>query len=422
MLNDTGLLSYLELSIMPKKLGTYMPLIEIWSATPKTVLGMLLPAVVNIATNGNILKDGSEGSKDFRQYLTEIESGKLAEYATFCIENAFTDSGQVLQDVVNEIGRRLGFNAENGRYRGVRNDIGYDGIWTADGQSLVIEVKTTDAYTIKLDVIAKYRDRLVEENRIPQETPILIVIGRNDTSSLEAQVRGSRYAWSMRIVGIDALIKLMEVNLSTTSESVTEKIHTILRPFEYTRIDQIVDVVFTTAEDKENEIEIDDTDEKSVLVADTNVLRQHATPQFTPKSIIELKKSEAIERLNKKFSKVLVKKKNSLFSDRDDEVHAAVAISKKYTRAEDFYWYAYHEQQRKFLSESTIGLMVYGMSDTDIAFAIPYAKLEELRDKLNSTIREDGREYKHIFIHQKSNQYVLKLKGGDELGIDQYQI
>ena len=80
-----------------------MPLIEIWSATPKTVLGMLLPAVVNIATNGNILKDGSEGSKDFRQYLTEIESGKLAQYATFCIENAFTDSGQVLQDVVNEI-------------------------------------------------------------------------------------------------------------------------------------------------------------------------------------------------------------------------------------------------------------------------------------------------------------------------------
>ena len=218
------------------------------------------------------------------------------------------------------------------------------------------------------------------------------------------------------------LLNWGNANLSTTSESVTEKIHTILRPFEYTRIDQIVDVVFTTAEDKGNEIEIDDTAEKSDVALDSNSLRQHATPQFTPKSIIELKKSQAIERLNKKFSKVLIKKKNSLFSDRDDEVHAAVAISKKYTRAEDFYWYAYHEQQRKFLAESKTGLMVYGMSDSDISFAIPNAKLEELRDKLNSTFREDGREYKHIFIHQKSNQYVLKLKGGEEFGIDQYQI
>jgi hypothetical protein len=47
----------------------------------------------------------------------------------------------------------------------------------------------------------------------------------------------------------------MEVNLTTLSNEVTEKIHTILRPFEYTRIDKIVDVVFTTAEDKENEID-----------------------------------------------------------------------------------------------------------------------------------------------------------------------
>lgn len=34
-------------------------------------------------------------------------------------------------------------------------------------------------------------------------------------------------------------------------DQVTAKIHKILRPFEYTRIDDIVDIVFTTAEDKE---------------------------------------------------------------------------------------------------------------------------------------------------------------------------
>ena len=230
-----------------------MPLLEIWKATRESVLKMTLEAIVRIAGDGQ-LRDGSETSIEFRQFLTEVESEKLAEYATHCIENGFNGSGQVLQDVINEIGRRLGFVAENGRYQGVRNDIGYDGIWSCNSESLVIEVKTTDAYTIKLDVIARYRDRLVDAQRVPKDTPILLVIGRNDTESLEAQVRGSKHAWSMRIIGIDALIKLMEVNLSTLSNEVTEKIHTILRPFEYTRIDKIVDVVFTAAEDKENEI------------------------------------------------------------------------------------------------------------------------------------------------------------------------
>ena len=101
-----------------------MPLLKIWKATRDSVLEMNLEAIVRIAGDGQ-LKDGSETSIEFRQFLTEVESEKLAEFATYCIENSFTSSGQVLQDVINEIGRRLGFKAENGRYQGVRNDIGY---------------------------------------------------------------------------------------------------------------------------------------------------------------------------------------------------------------------------------------------------------------------------------------------------------
>jgi hypothetical protein len=162
--------------------GASMPLITLWRATPEALLEMTLPTVVRMAIDpDNSLRDGSPGSLEFRQFLTEIDSKKLSSFATYCLENPFTDSGQVLQDIVNEIGRRMGFIAENGRYRGVRNDIGYDGIWRSAGNSLVVEVKTTDAYAISLDVIIDYRDRLVEESRIPKDTPILIVIGRRDT-------------------------------------------------------------------------------------------------------------------------------------------------------------------------------------------------------------------------------------------------
>jgi hypothetical protein len=394
-----------------------MPLLEIWKATKDSVLMMNLETIVKMAGDGQ-LKDGSETSAEFRQFLTEVDSKKLAEYATYCTDHAFTNSGQVLQDVVNEIGRRLGFTAENGRYQGVRNDIGYDGIWSVGSDSLVIEVKTTNAYTIKLDVVAAYRDRLAETGRVPNDSPILIVIGRDETESLEAQVRGSRHAWAMRIIGIEALIKLMEVNLSTSSKEVTEKIHAILKPIEYTRIDKIVDVIFTASEDKDLDIDV----VEPLDYQDKTGQKVYATPQSTPKEIIEKKKQNAIEVLGFKLGKVLVKKKYSLYSDQNGSVHAAVAISKGYERSEIFYWYAYHEVQRHFLRESSDGFMVFGMSDLDVVFAIPYLKLEELRDRLNSTIREDGREYKHIFIYVDGEKYTMRLKAGEEIDLNSYRI
>jgi len=56
-----------------------MPLITLWRATPETVLEMTLPTVVRMAIDpDNSLRDGSPGSLEFRQFLTEIDSKKLS--------------------------------------------------------------------------------------------------------------------------------------------------------------------------------------------------------------------------------------------------------------------------------------------------------------------------------------------------------
>ena len=394
-----------------------MPLITLWRATPKAVLEMTLPTVVRMASDpDNSLRDGSPGSLDFRQFLTEIDSKKLSSFATYCLENPFTDSGQVLQDIVNEIGRRMGFVAENGRYRGVQNDIGYDGIWRSGSNNLVVEVKTTDAYTISLDVIVGYRDRLVEEDRIPNDTPILIVIGRRDTSSLEAQVRGSRHAWSIRIVGVDALIKLMEVNLSTSSSDVTEKIHTILRPFEYTRIDQIVDVVFTTVEDKDQQL----VEALNPIVIE----EEQGTPAQirTPRQTIELVKDQSISLLARRESTALQKRRNSLYSDPSNDVHAVVIASKRYDS--DGYWYAYNDDpQRKFLSEGGRSFLVLAMTDKDFAFAIPFVEIEKVWADLYETVLGNGRVYKHLDMYEVNGRYHLRIRTiGNHLDLDDFKI
>ena len=204
--------------------------------------------IVTLCGNGK-LSDGSETSADFRDYLQIAKSENLFKYVQSCLQFSFDRSGIALQDLVNELGRRLDYAVENGLYQGRSNKIGFDGLWTApDGHVIVVEVKTTDAYRINLDTIAGYREQLITEGKVPKQSSVLLVVGRQDTGDLEAQVRGSRHAWSFRIISADALIKLVSMKENAELASVA-KIHELLVPFEYTRLDKIIDIAFTVAED-----------------------------------------------------------------------------------------------------------------------------------------------------------------------------
>ncbi len=66
---------------------------------------------------------------------------------------------------------------------------------------------------------------------------VLIVVGREDTGELEAQVRGSRHAWDMRLISADALIKLVELKEGAGDPETGRKICSLLAPMEYTRLD-----------------------------------------------------------------------------------------------------------------------------------------------------------------------------------------
>ncbi|MEJ7849680.1 MAG: hypothetical protein WKF92_16470, partial [Pyrinomonadaceae bacterium] len=214
-----------------------MPLLSIWASNPETILDFTIEQVVSTAGNGKLL-DESECSKELREFLSQVSSEKLAEYADYCLITKFDNNGKILQEVVNELGRRLDYGVVNGRYQGSRNSIGNDGLWLSpEGHHLLVEVKTTDAYSISLDTIAKYRNSLHEEQRINENNSMLLVVGRYDTGQLEAQVRGSRHAWDMRLISVDSLVTLVKLRENTEDEATGEKIRSILVPMEYTRLD-----------------------------------------------------------------------------------------------------------------------------------------------------------------------------------------
>lgn len=400
-----------------------MPLIPLWKSNPSAIGETTIEQIVAIAGDGN-LRDGNECSQELRQYFSEIPSAKLAAYIDHCLSSGFSKSGLVLQDLINELGRRLDYKVENGRYQGSTNVIGFDGVWIApDNHAVIAEVKTTDAYRISLDTLIAYRQKLFYEKRIGASSSILIVVGREDTGELEAQIRGSRHAWDIRLISADALLKLVQLKENSDSPDTGQKIRSLLTPLEYTRLDNMIDVMFTTAKDVESAIVEGGLDkEHSNDVAD-NSQTAKGIWEFTDIAILDAKRSEIIDALASKLGTKLVKKSRALFWDAEHTLRVACSISKRYTKRTSYpYWYAYHPQWDDFLNEGSDAYFVLGCMDLSIAFALPLKLLRKNLQLLNTTTTERS-TYWHIHLVETDKGYAVLLpKGSQNLSVDEYRI
>ena len=103
-------------------------LIELAKQHPAAVEKYTIRQIVGICVDGD-LRDNSACSHHLREFLSLQSNDRLADYAHFCLDEGFNKSGFVLQDIVNEIGKRLGYQVQDGRYQGVANQVGFDGLW-----------------------------------------------------------------------------------------------------------------------------------------------------------------------------------------------------------------------------------------------------------------------------------------------------
>jgi len=360
---------------------------------------MTVEQVVSSAGNG-ILHDFSVCSDEFRKFLRLAPIERLFDYARHCLESSFNKSGLVLQDIVNEFGRRLEFEVDNGLYQGKSNAVGYDGIWRAGGgPDLIIEVKTTDFVTVRLEKLAEYKEKLLAESKVTKSSSILIVVGREDTGALEAQIRGSRYAWNMRLISIERLIKLIQIKVKADDPSTLNQIRQLLQPFEYTKIDKIIDVIFTTTENVEDQQEI----EKEAFLPvgaedDTGGGRQVRTAP----ELLDAKRQQAIAAFSALKGKELVKRSLTLFWSPDQQLRVCCAVSKRYEGDYQPYWYAYHPKWDSFLAEGRDSYFILSCMDQDEAFALPYTWISRNKQNLNVTDRGE-RSYWHVPITRLEN-------------------
>jgi hypothetical protein len=378
-----------------------MPLLEFWSSNPTAIGQLTIEQIVATAGSGN-LQDNSDCSHELREYLGQVGSQSLSTYIDRCITSHFPKSGLVLQDLVNELGRRLDYHVSNGRYQGTTNAIGYDGIWASpDGHGIIVEVKTTDAYRISLDTIARYREGLIKANQVATNSSVLIVVGREDTGELEAQIRGSRHAWDMRLISTDALVKLVQLKEGAEGPEIGHKIRSLLTPREYTRLDEMVDVMFTTAKDVENAVGAETGKEDELTQPDAPAEKEKSEWNFADSTLPQIKREEVVMALSKREDIPLIRKSRALYWSPSHDVRAAFTISKRYTKkGGPAYWYAYHPQWRDFLGEVERGYLVLGCMDRNEAFAIPVDKFHLLLTTLNTTEKEDGSFYWHLHLSE----------------------
>lgn len=382
-----------------------MALLDLWKNAPDQVRDKQIQQLIAFAGAGK-LRDDSPCSVELRSFLSMVPSSALATYADQCLSASFTDSGLALQDVINEVGSRLGADMTPGRYRGTAKAIGFDGLWSfPNGHSIVVEVKTTDAYRIDLNVVAGYRRELVEATRIDEAaSSILLVVGRQDTGDLEAQIRGSRFAWDVRIISVDALNRLIATKEEVEDPVIIDRMHSILVPREFTRLDEIANILFSTAAD----IKQDAPDEDELELADGTTKSKE--PKFTPVAFHDA----CVTRLERHLGQSLIKRSRASYHSADRKLRVNCAVSKEHDPDRNpNYWYAFHPHQQDYLSGGERSYVLFGCGSSTRVLAIPFQEFAGWLDRLWTTEKED-RYYWHVSIERTGDNFLLRTRKGLE--------
>ncbi len=390
-----------------------MSLLDLWKKSPEQLQGKQVQQLVAIAGDGKLTDEG-KCSKEFRDFLASVPSAHLARYCEQCLSPGFPDSGFALQDIVNEVGARLGAVATRGRYRGTVKHTGFDGLWVfPSGQAIVVEVKTTDTYRIDLNTTAGHRRDLLASNAVTEaKSSMLFVVGRQDTGDLEAQIRGSRYAWDIRLISVDALLRLMAIKEEVEDPAVVQRIHSILIPREFTRLDAIADILFSAAEEIKQ-------DEEAVEIEDTAFPAGKEGPKFKPAAFHDA----CVKRVQAKLGVSLVKRSRAGYSSPDKVVALNCSVSKEHNPdTNPNYWFAFHPHQQEFLGAHAQAYVAFGCGSSKRVILIPFKAFKPWLEASWTTTNGD-RTYWHVVIYRKGNKYTMRRKKGEKtIDLTQYAL
>jgi len=201
--------------------------------------------------------------------------------------------------------------------------------------------------------IAQFRSQISSAlAESPEDVSILLVIGREDTDDLEAQVRGSRYAWNIRLISTDSLYRLRKLKESLEDPAVERQIREILIPQEFTRLDRIIDLVFTTSEETRPSDEDEIVASAAELTSPTAVRRASFHGEIIPK-------------LAKRLGTTLVKRTRVLWESPDGSSLVSCQVSKHFQREDLHYWLGLKRSTKEALEKHANAFCAFELGSPD---------------------------------------------------------
>lgn len=215
---------------------------------------LTLNRIVSLAGDWN---DGSRASEQFRQIIQDEQTTteEIEAYLREAMEGTEQYHNRALQDLVNNIGRRLGFEVEYGVYQGRSGTIGYDGYWTSTATEedtyLVVETKKTTAYAIDPGQAGEYMNELTDQEEIDRSQVYgLYVIGEGDVETVAQTVFGSQYRDRMRVITAQRLLDLLEIQEESGLRH--DQVVNVLLPINAVDVGQLVGLIQDIIEFRED--------------------------------------------------------------------------------------------------------------------------------------------------------------------------
>lgn len=389
-----------------------MALLDLWISDRTQITSKRLQQLIAFAGEG-VLKDGNDTSSELRALLAVVPSELIVNWVEELLRDRFGDFGFVMQDIVNEVGARLGFDVEPGAYRGRQGQPGQDGIWKSpDGRVIIVESKASTTYKISLSRISAYRESAAATCGLnPDEISILVIVTEEDTEELEAQVRGSRYAWSVRLLGIRSLLKLLKTNESLDDPSVRRQIQSLLYPQEFTRLDRIIDLVFATAEDSQEA-------EDEVTTANEGDEDYKSPPAAFHSAIIP--------QLEIALGTPLIKRARVVWAAPD----GTTLVSCQVSRARDdgpgriLYWFGLKKKTQETLSSARTAYSAFGLGTPELVVLLPFNIIEENLDRFFTSPDADGsiRHYHIRFRRSPDGLWLLTDRDRTPLDVSEFVV
>ena len=380
--------------------------------------GKTLPQIIAVAGDSK-LRDDNETSQEFRELLGHIQLPEIRDYANQCLDlsaSDFAEGGRVLQDIVNEVGKRLGFKVRDGRYgRGTADNLAYDGVWELpDRRVLVVESKLNAAFAMQLNEVARYRLQWVAKHPDLSDelVSVLLVVGRGKMDNLAMQIRGSRHAWDMRIISVDALLKIAEIK-ERVEEPTFRRFHEILVPREFTCLDEVAELFLSTASEASAEEDETAKMEAAAAAGDSLNLEAIDSPKKLPFLIATINRAECALKDREEIASGLIPRSRTTLSTPDNACGVVCLTSKNYHRAGDRFWFSLRSHQKAFLDSHSRSWVILGCGTEDVVFLIPWQDLSSRLDSLLKNYNGNVEQW-HIHIHKSGGRLVMRPKFGHE--------